>query len=97
MDRRRTLLFTWSSSYDHRPSHFNHAGMERVKVSPTRQTALAPSAKRRKLFGESHDGGGEWGTRDDSLWTADPIARLNIACYNKICVGGNRNIMLACC
>ena len=44
----------WPLSYDHRPSHPYDAGTEHVGLSPTRQTLLAPSAKRR-------DGGG--GTR----------------------------------
>ena len=32
------------------------AGTERVECSPTRQTLLAPSAKRRGVLGESHEG-----------------------------------------
>ena len=47
----------WPSSYDHRPSHPYYAGTEHVGFSPTRQTLLAPSAKRREVFGESHEGG----------------------------------------
>ena len=39
-----------------RPSHTYSAGTERVGFSPTRQTLLAPSAKRREVFGESHEG-----------------------------------------
>ena len=46
----------WPQSYDHRPSHPYHAGKEHVGISPTRQTLLAPSAKRRAVFGESHEG-----------------------------------------
>ena len=33
-----------------------NAGTEHVGFSPTRQTSLAPSAKRREVFGESHEG-----------------------------------------
>ena len=38
---------------DHKPSHPYNAGAEHVGFSPTRQTLLAPSAKRREVFGES--------------------------------------------
>ena len=38
-----------------RPSHPYYAGTEHVGFSPTRQTLLAPSAKRREVFGESHE------------------------------------------
>ena len=43
----------WPSSYDHRPSRPHYAGTEHVGFSPTRQTLLAPSAKRREVFGMS--------------------------------------------
>ena len=33
-----------------------YAGTEHVGFSATRQTMLAPSAKRREVFGESHEG-----------------------------------------
>ena len=33
-----------------------YAETEHVGFSPTRQTLLAPSAKRREVFGESHEG-----------------------------------------
>ena len=46
----------WPYWYDHRPSHPYYAGTEHVGFSPTRQTLLAPSAKRREVFGQSHDG-----------------------------------------
>ena len=46
----------WPKSYDDRPSHPYYAGREHVGFSPTRQTLLAPSAKRRDVFGESHEG-----------------------------------------
>ena len=42
--------------YDHRPSHPYDAGTEHVGFSPTRRTFLAPSAKRREVFGELHEG-----------------------------------------
>ena len=42
--------------YDHRPSHPGYAGTEHVGFSPTRQTLLAPRAKRLEVFGESHAG-----------------------------------------
>ncbi|CAN0422214.1 unnamed protein product, partial [Laminaria digitata] len=42
--------------YYHRPSHPYNAGTEHVGFSPTRQTSLAPSAMRREVFGESHEG-----------------------------------------
>ena len=38
------------------PEHPYYAGTEHVGFSPTRQTLLAPSAKRREVFGESHEG-----------------------------------------
>ncbi|CAN0487828.1 unnamed protein product [Laminaria digitata] len=38
------------------PSHPYNAGTEHVVFSPTRQTLLAPSANRREVFGESHEG-----------------------------------------
>ena len=37
-------------------SHPHNAGTEHVGFSPTRQTLLAPSAKRRKVLGESLKG-----------------------------------------
>ena len=40
----------------YRPSHPYNVGTEHVGLSPTRQTLLAPSAKRREVFGESHGG-----------------------------------------
>ena len=33
-----------------------NTGTEHVGFSPTRQTSLAPSARRREVFGESHEG-----------------------------------------
>ena len=33
-----------------------YAGTEHVAFPPTRQTLLAPRAKRREVFGESHQG-----------------------------------------
>ena len=33
-----------------------NAGMEHVGFSPTRQISRAPSAKRREVLGESHEG-----------------------------------------
>ena len=38
-----------------RPSHPHNAGTENVGFSPTRQALLAPSSKRREVFGESHE------------------------------------------
>ena len=38
------------------PLHPYYAGTEHVGPSPTRQTLLAPRAKRREVFGESHEG-----------------------------------------
>ena len=38
-----------------RPSHPYNAGTEHVGFSPTRQILRAPSAKRREVFGESHE------------------------------------------
>ena len=61
----------WPSCYDHRPSHPYYAGTEHVGFSPTKQTLLAPSAKRRVVFGESHEG-----------WTAsfqEPLVRRTSA------------------
>ena len=46
----------WQWSDDHRPSHPYNAGTEYVGLSRTRQTSLAPSAKHREVFGESHEG-----------------------------------------
>ena len=43
-------------SHDHGPSPPYNAGTEHVGFSPTRQTLLAPSPKRREVFGESHEG-----------------------------------------
>ena len=39
----------------HRPSHPYNAGTEQVVFSPTTQTLLAPSAKRRDMLGEAHE------------------------------------------
>ena len=44
------------SQYDRRPSHPSYAGTEHVGFSPTRQIWLAPSAKRREVLGEPHEG-----------------------------------------
>ena len=41
-----------------RPFQSYNAETEHVGFSPTRQTLLAPSAKRREVFGESYRGGG---------------------------------------
>ena len=38
------------------PSIPTMPGREHVGFSPTRQTMLAPSEKRREMFGESHEG-----------------------------------------
>ena len=46
----------WPQSYDHRPSHPYKTGTEHVGFSPTRETLLAPSAKRREVFGEWREG-----------------------------------------
>ena len=45
-----------SRMHDHRPSHPYNTGMEHVGLSPTGQIALAPIAKLRGVFGESHEG-----------------------------------------
>ena len=42
--------------YDHRPSHPYNAGTKHLGFLPTRRTLLAPSAKPREAFGESHEG-----------------------------------------
>ena len=39
-----------------RPKHPYNEGTEHAGFSTTRQTLLAPSAKRREMFGESHEG-----------------------------------------
>ena len=44
------------SRIGHRPSHAYRAGTEHVAFLPTMQTLLAPSAKRREVLGESHEG-----------------------------------------
>ena len=46
----------WPKAYDHIPSHLYYARTEHVEFPPTRQTLLAPSAKRREVFGEPHEG-----------------------------------------
>ena len=48
LDRRGVLdlMHGRSRMYDHRPSHPYHPGTEHDGFSPTRQTSLAPSAKR---------------------------------------------------
>ena len=38
------------------PSHSHNAATEHIGFSPTRQTLLAPKAKRREMFGESREG-----------------------------------------
>ena len=40
----------------YRPSHLYYAGTEHAGISATRQTLLAPSAKRHEVFSESHEG-----------------------------------------
>ena len=42
--------------YDDRPPHPYNAGTEHVGFSLTRRTLLAPSAKRREVEGEPHEG-----------------------------------------
>ena len=44
------------SPQDRRPLCPHNVGMEHVGFSPTRQTSHAPSAKRREVLGESHEG-----------------------------------------
>ena len=51
LEKKKTVVV-----YDPRPSHPYNAGTEYVGFSPTRQTLPAPSAKRREVFGESHEG-----------------------------------------
>ena len=41
---------------DHRQSHARNSHTEHVGFSPTRKTSRAPSGKRHKVFGESHEG-----------------------------------------
>ena len=38
------------------PQHAYNTGTGHVGFSPTRQTLLAPSEKRREMFGDSHEG-----------------------------------------
>ena len=45
----------WPRSHDHRPSHPHYARTEHIGLLPTRQTLLAPSAKRSEVFGELHE------------------------------------------
>ena len=40
---------------DYTPSHPYNAGTEHVGLSPTRPAPRTPSAKRREVFGESHE------------------------------------------
>ena len=47
----RSGITTW-----YRPLHPLNARTEHVGFSPTRQALLAPSAKRRDVSGESHEG-----------------------------------------
>ena len=49
--RSRSIMTIW-----YRPSHPYNTGMEDVEFSQIRQTLLAPSAKRREVFGESREG-----------------------------------------
>ena len=42
----------------------HNAGTERIGFSPIRPTLLAPSAKRRGVFGESHEGRGMHPTKN---------------------------------
>ena len=44
------------SPYGHLPSHPCNAGTEGAGFSPTEQTLVAPSAKRREVSGGSHEG-----------------------------------------
>ena len=44
------------SPYDHRTSHPYNATTDKVEFSPTSQTSRAPSAKRREMFRELHEG-----------------------------------------
>ena len=57
LDRRYVLdLMHGHKSWGHRPSHTYNAGTEHVGFSPTRKALLVPSAKRREVGGESHEG-----------------------------------------
>ena len=78
-----------------RPSHDCYAGTERVGFSPTKQTLLAPSAKRREVFGGAR-GGGNVGfvtvrkRRDQILRVTDFTVKayqmiLQYYCYNSTC------------
>ena len=57
-----------------------HAETEHVGFSPSRQTLLAPSAKRRAMFGESNKG-----------WTASfeysPVRRTSAPCAYFLAYG----------
>ena len=53
----RCTHFMHSRGLNHiviRPSNPYNAGTEHVRFSPARKESPAPSAKRRKVFGESH-------------------------------------------
>ena len=50
------IIMHGRTSYDHRPSHPYNVGTEHVGFSPTTHPLLAPNAKRRQVFGESHEG-----------------------------------------
>ncbi|CAM9415234.1 unnamed protein product [Laminaria digitata] len=50
-DRSRTPTILYRISHP-----YSSAGTEHVGFSPTRQISLAPSAKRREVFGESREG-----------------------------------------
>ena len=50
------LCHAWPKSYGLKLSHPHNAGTEHAGFSPTRQTLLAPIAKRREVFNESHRG-----------------------------------------
>ena len=48
--------YAQAQSYDHRPSRLYNAWTEHVRFPQTRQTLLAPRAKRRDVLDDSHEG-----------------------------------------
>ena len=86
-----TIAMHGRSLSDCSPSHPYNARSEHVGFAPSRQTLLAPSAKRHGVFGESNKGemhliekeGGGLTARVDRCW--DRVAGVVLECSSLAC------------
>ena len=80
------LMHDGRSRYDHRPSQPHNAGTEHVGFSPTRQTLLAPSAKRNvrcpasRMKGELHPTQNPLRSGFSCIWMTASMSSFHFRC-----------------